>query len=240
MVYSEQALKNMNKNDLIKLVVQLEQKDEEREQRQDDFASLTNEIREALKKFSMLEADLAIAKNVNNILKRQIVDLERQTWETSQYARRESLEFAGIPSSVSNDNLEEKVIDILEKIGVKINKRDIQSCHRLHDKDRTIVKFSNRKDSLLILRSKKQLKELSSADLGLPEKTKLYINESLCPYYRGLWNKCKWLKTNKHINSFYTISGIVKIKVTETSRARSITHVNDLVEMFPAIDFDNK
>ena len=226
MVYSEQALKNMNKNDLIKLVVQLEQKDEEREQRQDDFASLTNEIREALKKFSMLEADLAIAKNVNNILKRQIVDLERQTWETSQYARRESLEFAGIPSSVSNDNLEEKVIDILEKIGVKINKRDIQSCHRLHDKDRTIVKFSNRKDSLLILRSKKQLKELNSADLGLPEKTKLY--------------KCKWLKSNSHINSFYTISGIVKIKVTETSRARSITHVNDLVEMFPAIDFDNK
>ena len=79
MVYSEQALKGMNKNDLVKLVVQLEQKEEEREQRQDD---LTNEIREALKKFSMLEADLAVTKIVDSLLKKQLIELEGQSWDS--------------------------------------------------------------------------------------------------------------------------------------------------------------
>ena len=36
--------------------------------------------------------------------------------------------------------------------------RDIQVCHRLKDKYQTIVKFTNGKDCLRILRVKRQLK----------------------------------------------------------------------------------
>ena len=150
------------------------------------------------------------------------------------------MEFVGFPVTITDDELEQTVINVLDRIDIKLNDRDIQSCHRLRAKDRTIVKFSNRKDSLLILRSKNKLKNLTFEDLGIPENTNLYINESLCPYYRGIWNRCKWLKANKNINSFYTINGVVKIKIKETSSAKSITHVNDLVEMFPDIDFDIK
>ena len=63
---------------------------------------------------------------------------------------------------------------------------DIQTCHRLKDKDRKIVKFTNKKDCLRILRVKRQLKGLDPSAMDLPEGTKIFINESLRPYYRGL------------------------------------------------------
>ena len=74
--------------------------------------------------------------------------------------------------------------------------RDIQACHCLKDKDQTIVKFTNRKDCLQILRVKRQLKGLDPAAVDLPEGTKIFVNESLCPYhqgYRGNQNFCQSL-----------------------------------------------
>ena len=93
--------------------------------------------------------------------------------------------------SVRGNVLEQKVCDVIQEIGVDICDRDIQTCHRLNDKDRAIVKFTNRKDCLQILRVKRQLKGLDPAAVDFPEGTKIFINESLCPYYRGIWNKCK-------------------------------------------------
>ena len=71
---------------------------------------------------------------------------------------------------------------------------ECQTCHRLKDKDQRIVKFANKKDSLEILSVKRQLKGLYPAAVDLPERTKIFINESLCPYYWGIWNKCKKLR----------------------------------------------
>ena len=63
-------------------------------------------------------------------------------------------------NSVRDNVLEQKVCNVIQEIGVDICDRDIQACHRLKDKDRTIVKFTNRKDCLQILRVKRQLKGL--------------------------------------------------------------------------------
>ena len=79
---------------------------------------------------------------------------------------------------------------------------DIQACHRLRNKDRAIVKFVNRKDCTNILRVKKDLKYLDPSKLSFSEGTKIFINESLCPYYRGIWNKCKKLRANQNCISF--------------------------------------
>ena len=45
----------------------------------------------------------------------------------------------------------------------------MDACHRLKDNDRAIVKFSNRKDSLPILRVKKDLNSLDPTELYFPE-----------------------------------------------------------------------
>ena len=111
--------------------------------------------------------------------------------------------------SVRDNVLEQKVCDVFQEIGVDICDRDIQACHRLKDKDKTIVKFTNRKDCLRILRVKRQLKGLNPATVDLPEETKIFVNESLCPYNWGLWNKCKTLREKQKVHHYYTINGLI-------------------------------
>ena len=72
---------------------------------------------------------------------KKLVDIERQCWENAQYSRRECLEVAGIPASIPQQNLEEKVCQIFEAIGVSVDKNDIYDCHRLRNKEQTIFKF---------------------------------------------------------------------------------------------------
>ena len=124
---------------------------------------------------------------------------------------------------------------VLKKIGVEIDERDVQACHRLKEKERTIVKFVNRKDYLQILRVRKELKSLDPTELDFPENTKTFINESLRPYYRGIWNKCKKLRAIQKIHQFYTISGLTRLKLEETGPSKIITHMVDLKKLFPDI-----
>ena len=44
---------------------------------------------------------------------------------------------------------------MFQEMGVDVCDRDNQACHRLNDKDQTIVKFTNRKNCLRILRVKR-------------------------------------------------------------------------------------
>ena len=145
----------------------------------------------------------------------------------------------GIPNSVDNSVLEETVCGVFKKIGVEIDEQDVQACHRVKEKDRTIVKFVNRKDCLQILRVKKELKSLDPTDLNFPENTKIFINENLCPYHRGIWNKCKKLRAIQNIHQFYTISGLISVKLEKTGPSKIITHMADLKELFTDIDIEN-
>ena len=135
--------------------------------------------------------------------------------------------------------LEETVCGVFKKIGVEIDERDVQACSRLKEKERTIVKFVNRKDCLQIHRVKKELKSRDPTELDFSESTKIFNNESLCPYYRGIWNKCKKLRAIQKIHQFYTISGLIRVKLEETGPSRIITHMVDLKELFPDIDIGN-
>ena len=128
---------------------------------------------------------------------------------------------------------------VFKKIGVEIDERDVQACHRLKEKEKTIVKFVNRKDCLQFLRVKKDLKSLDPTKLHFPENTKIFIDESICPSYRDIWNKCKKLRAIQKMHQFYTISGLIRVKLEETGPSRIITHMVDLKELFPDTDIEN-
>ena len=228
--HSEDSLKGLKKDDLIKLVLKIQNETDSK------LDILTKEVRDA---FQRIEADIAVVRNTNSLLQKRVIDLERECHASSQYSRRECLEIIGISESVPHDELEGKVLEIFEKIDVKLVEEKIECCHRLRDKNTTIVKLSSRKDTLNILKSKKKLKDLDLSTLSFDTGSKLYINESLTWYYKSLWSKCKQLYNNKLISSFYTINGINKIKIRETSPAISITHNADLAERFPDFNFDN-
>ena len=86
---------------------------------------------------------------------------------------------------------------------------------------------------------KKEVKSLDPTELDFPKNTKTFINESLCPYYRGIWNKFKKLRATQKIHQFYTISGLIHVKLQETGPSKIITHMVDLKDLFPDIDIEN-
>ena len=128
---------------------------------------------------------------------------------------------------------------VFKKIDIEIDERDVQACHCLKEKEITIVKFVNRKECLKILRVKKELKSLDPTELDSRENTEIFVNESLCPYYRGIWNKCKKLRAVQKIHLFYMISGLIRVKLEETDFSKVITHMVDSKELFPGIDIEN-
>ena len=113
--------------------------------------------------------------------------------------------------SVRDNLLEQKLCDVFQEIGVDICAPDIQACYRLKNKDRTNVKFTNRTDCLRILSVKRQLKGLDTAAVELPEGTNIFVNESLCPYYQEMWNKCKKLRDKQKVHQYYTINGLIRL-----------------------------
>ena len=66
--------------------------------------------------------------------------LERSHCSSLQYSRRESIEISGIPLTVADKDLENKSLEILQSIGVaKINPLNIHACHRLKNRNNTIL-----------------------------------------------------------------------------------------------------
>ena len=90
--------------------------------------------------------------------------------------------------------------------------------------DRTIIKFSRRKDcEQVVIRVKKDLKNLNPTDLDFLEETRLFINDSLCPYYRGFGTNGKNYGSIKNIFVLFSFSSMVQFcwnlsKVEEVPR----------------------
>ena len=82
---------------------------------------------------------------------------------------RECLENAGKPTSIPQQNLEEKVCQMFEGIAVSVDKNGIGNYHRLRDKELMIVKFLRCKDCKQVLRCKKDLRSVNMSNLDLPE-----------------------------------------------------------------------
>ena len=83
------------------------------------------------------------------------------------------------------------------------------------------------------------MKCLDPSAVDLPEGTKIFINESLCPYYRGIWSKCKKLMDKQKLYQYYTINGLIRLRIEESGQAKTITHMVDLQNLFPNIDIDS-
>ena len=144
--HTEAVLKKLSKSEFVQIVLNTEAN------LGSQIAKLTTVFKDLLAHSKQLEADLAIARNVNSQLVESVVATERQCWENAQYSRRDTLEVVGIPMSVRDNILEQKIYDVFQEIGVDVCDRDIQACHRLKDKDRIIVKLTNRKDCLKVKR----------------------------------------------------------------------------------------
>ena len=224
--YTEDTLDKLSKKNVIEIALALQDKVES------GNTEILEEIRKLNDNFKNIEGELIVSKKVNSELQKHIIQLEKQCWANAQYSRSECLELVGIPSSIEQDQLEDKVVEIFNKVRCNIVKENVEACHRIGKKnDRVIIKFSKLKECLQVLSVKKDLKNLDMVDIGLPENCKVFVNQSLCSYYK-LKNYIPW---GKYI-IFFISNDTIKIKRSEGSSSLAITHDSDFEKYFRGID----
>ena len=180
----------------------------------------------------------------NNKLKDKMMELESEINEINQYGRRNNLEISGIPEDIRMDKLEEKAIEILGKVNVKVESRDIEGCHRLgklkknNTPRKTIIRFVNRKNCLQALINRRMLRTLNTADMGLGN-VKLYLNENLTPENNRLAYFCRKLKKDKKISKTFTRNGVVFLTKSDDDEPLKVPNESFLRDLFPEYDFGN-
>ena len=138
--YTDDALDKLCKQDLIPIVLPLQSKLEDKDN------TVLDEVRKLNDSISKLHAELAVTKNIKNLLVTRLLTLDRECWVNAQYSRRECFDIVGIPREVSGEVLEEKVLNIFGKLGCDISPDRIEACHRVgRTNDAVIVKFSRKR-----------------------------------------------------------------------------------------------
>jgi len=200
-----------------------------------ELATLKGQMESLKTENEKLESSLKITENTTNLLGKQIIQLERNFYKHQQYCRRDSVEISGIPLNIENEDLLANCIEVFKEVDVDISNDDVIACHRLKNKSRTIVKFTNRNQAEYILKNKKKLK---SADL-YGNDTKIFLGDSLCPYYKHLLWVAKSLYQQKIIAGFGSFHGSVSIKLRNDATSINILHMNDFKNQFPNFSFAN-
>ena len=117
-------------------------------------SELDNQTKETLiEVITNLRSEITkLNEDYKKIINLRLYHLERNHNMHMQYGRRETFEIVGIPQDISDENLENEVIDILKEAKVAVNrqpmkKMDIAAVHRLADRKTTVVRVVNRKFS---------------------------------------------------------------------------------------------
>ena len=83
------------------------------------------------------------------------------------------------------------MLTVLSKLDVNIDPANVEACRwiKSNNKDKkAILKLSRRRDPDEIRMEKSKLKTTDLKAIGIT--TPVYINDSLCFYYKKLWSKC--------------------------------------------------
>ena len=143
-ILTRKQLEKMTNDQLIELVMKLQNNMNSKQ------TELINDNREFREKLSIIDSKFDELKKENEVLKsklsvaektlltlsasykninEKVIEMERNMHRMEQYSRRECIEIVGIPSSITNDQLEEHVLLIFEKVGVVLETMDIVACY---------------------------------------------------------------------------------------------------------------
>ena len=116
------------------------------------------------------------------------------------------------------------MLGIFEKLDVMLDPSNVEDRHWIKfskGPKKVIVKLSRCKDANII-RLKKGPKGMNLSSLII--NSTVYINDSLCTYYKILRGKCRKLLLHKYIYSFRVTNGTIKLKTVENGPVYAITH----------------
>ena len=151
------------------------------------MANVNTELSSLRDRFTKMESQLLVTRRVNRNLLEQNHILGRKCAANEWYSGPEWLEMSRFLDSLSNNNLEETILKIFDEAGVTIDSRDIKACHRLNEPaclKKVIIKISKRNDVAKVMNNKNKLKSMKPQNIDLLSSCKIYINESLCKYFK--------------------------------------------------------
>ena len=80
-------------------------------------------------------------------------------------------------------------------------------------------------------RTRKQLKDLTTQDLGYPKKNKIYLAESLTERNRMLFKDCLKAKKDMEFKFIWTLNGKIFMRKEKDSPVHLIANKEDLQKM---------
>ena len=220
----------------------------------DDITQLKSSLQSKEREVSALKTSLGKVSKTNELLKTELErtkeKLQNQVEEADnlyttlddleQYTRKNSLEIHGIPDDCYSTT-EEVVLKLASVLNVNVNSRDIEISHKIkrrgNNSSPIIVKFISHKVKTSLYKERVNLRNVKVSDMFpsysnavRAEETRIFLNENLTDYRRGLVSKASKMKRDGLLMSFWTIDGKIFLKTSPSGNP---------VRIFSEYDLDN-
>ena len=140
---------------------------------------------------------------------------------------------------MSSPKPDDVVLKIGKKIGVPMQKSDISISHQIPSRKQfndegnpippaIIVIFVKRQTRENLYRARKNLKSISTADLGYSVANKIYINESLTEKNKELLKLCLKCKQDHSYKFLWTNAGRIFLKENMSSPVIPVNGTDDI------------
>lgn len=189
--------------------------------------------------------DVKDLKSENTLLRKdidahliRIQSLEEENVRQQQWNRIQNIEIVGVPEN-KNENTLDLVMKILTKIGVTMDKEEVEFAHRVQARRpssataaRVIVaRFRHRSTKDSVLSASRKYRDLKLADIGISDNLKhknIFINEHLTKYNKSLLKECKIKAKEANFKFVWTKNCHIYIRRNETSPPIPILTNSDL------------
>ena len=148
-----------------------------------------------------------------------------------------ALELHKVPISISDQDLGERVVQVLFLTGVSINQDYIVQCHILKKKENSShckIKRTVERYSITVHRSNPKGKNDHLKTLGF--KNAVIIIESMCPGYKYLHYLGRKLLRNRQIHSYWFSNNQLNINWEERGDINIIEQIDNFVELGLLLD----
>jgi myosin heavy subunit len=203
-----------------------------------EISSLKKSLNKALEDNDKLKKSVDSLKKKVEEQDRNINELYGQQDDLEQYTRKHTLEIHGISEDLYTAT-EDVVIKLGERLNVPITNEDIDISHKLfsgkNQPKGIIVKFLSHKKKAQLYRKRTELKNVKISDLfpdcstaDVVQSTRIFINENLTQYRRGIMKKANKMRRDGMIQSVWSLDGKLYVKTSPSGTPIRIYCEDDL------------
>lgn len=175
-----------------------------------ETASLRLELSQLKEERVVTQEKLAGLKTENDLMKDHIRELFHLVEKNEQHGRLDCLVLSGdcVPKPEKGETPQQtrkvalKVIK--DKLGVDVKNEEIKACHRLYDKNRTIIKFNNMDTRNAIFEAR--------FEQGRTGGNPLIIHESVTSPRADVLRALSDLKSQSIVGSYHTRNGQIRAR----------------------------